>query len=192
MRIYVREKVFRYYCIICICIQRALWKRQSRCKEVDLSCHSISEKKFCSICSIPIQVIVKEYVGVDKNFDHLFRMYARRSSLSISSWVKCPMPLICLNSLGSSGRSFQSVFSFVALALEARRCEVVIRRRALIAFSIIPSSVTMTFNSRNNSAFNCNAVIAHPFNSRCKNTNKKWNNKRNRKKSFVEGTCARQ
>lgn len=77
---------------------------------------------------------VREYVGVDKNFGYLFRMYARRSSLSISSWVKCPMPLICLNSLGSSGRSFQSVFSFVALALEARRCEVVIRRRALIAF----------------------------------------------------------
>ena len=49
------------------------------CKKL-FSCIQRQLTVFCSICSIPIQVIVKEYVGVDKNFDHLFRMYARRDA----------------------------------------------------------------------------------------------------------------
>ena len=90
---------------------------------------------------------------------HLLMIYAKRSSLAMSSSVTCPMPRNFLNSSGSSGKLFQSIAVSWTLALDACLLPDVIARSAFIAFSINPSSVTMIFSSLNSSAFNCIAVI---------------------------------
>ena len=118
---------------------------------------------FNSICSRTVEIIIKKDIGVEKYLFHLPIMYANRSSLSMSSWVIWPIPRKRLNDLGSSGRLSQSITESWASFLMAGLCGVVMRRRALMAFFIIPSSSEIMLNSRNNSAFNCSDVITSFF-----------------------------
>ena len=130
-------------------------KSQSRSIKSNLTSISFFKDFFCRISSRPIQIIVKKYVSIKEYLVHLLRIYAKRSSLSISSCVKCPIPRRRLN---DSGRSTTALLS-TAVVFDFFTRGFVIRRRAIMAFSIMPSSVTMIFNSRNNSEFSCNAVI---------------------------------
>ncbi len=117
----------------------------------------------CFKCTRTIVKKIDQYIGIQKDFFHFPMIYAKRSSLAMSSLVMCPIPRNCKNSSGSSGNASQSMALSTAFALERRLRGLVIRRRALMAFSIMFSSVIMIFNSRNNSAFICIAVITSFF-----------------------------
>ena len=142
-RIFVRSCMHLYICVHARTHKQLLLQS---CKKL-FSCIQRQLTVFCKIflvvcdddittssnSTLILQHILKVLAWMVNGIPQLMPVH-RKCIDTVKEYVGCPMPLICLNSLGSSGRSFQSVFSFVALALEARRCEVVIRRRALIAF----------------------------------------------------------
>ncbi len=134
-------------------------KGQQRCINRYLAGIGGTKYQSCFKSTRTVVVKVNEYVSIQKDVFHFPIIYAKRSSLARSSLVICPIPRNCINSSGSSGRLFQSIAESLVFTLVVRLCVVVMRRRALMAFSIMPSSVTMTSNSRNNSAFNCSVVI---------------------------------
>ena len=138
-------------------------KRQSGSKQDQFLGVSQNEYFLNSICVRTVEVIVKKGIGVKEYLFHLLKMYANRSSLPMSSWVIWPIPRKRLNDSGRAGSFSQSIVESLASFFMARLCDVVMRRRALMAFSNMSSSSEMMLSSRNSSAFNCSAVITSFF-----------------------------